>query len=337
MQSIMGGWHCRCGFFLFHLKTPFLRIGVIRDCHDPQYLGLYVGQARRLRKRLVQHQATFRSCVNGKAGKHPKMIYTAWAHEGRYTEFVVLHRVSNKDDIDADNEAPDIQNANGQYTNGPYANGQDPDDRNTNDRDTDNGQRNENSANHSTGAQDSSNFDVGNTPQARRSVTIGEACLSLVEMAYSMILCTLQPDKLQSIFQVDKLPIPHVGLNSHLPLLQATIYRGSDGGFGAHCQSRDPAIVKAAHDFLDSIREPARKGTSRQWLQSINSWYSPGTPGCSLTCQILPRPSWRHRGFLQRPLSRKNRRCAHVVRRGKKRKDRKRKRKENLYLTHYVL
>jgi hypothetical protein len=185
-------------------------------------------------RRFVQHQGKPRSCIARSAESHLQMLYRAWMQESRHAKYIFLHRVSREGNCDADtdrgDELPIINN---------LARGS------------------------------SSSVDAGNASRSRSNATIWETWRSMVEMAYSMILCTLQPDTLQSIFKVDDLPVPHVGLNSRLPLLQHAIYRGADGGFGAHCRSKDPAIVKAAHDFLDSARGRATTALAANGYEAL--------------------------------------------------------------------
>lgn len=99
-------------------------------------------------------------------------------------------------------------------------------------------------------------------------MTPQEARLSLVEMAYSVMLQILQPCTLGTTMPESK-PDPHVGLNCRLPLLQHAIYRGPDGGFGAHFASKDPAIVKAAHDHMNRIRPDAMKAIAENGYKSL--------------------------------------------------------------------
>lgn len=101
------------------------------------------------------------------------------------------------------------------------------------------------------------------------TMTIEDSWRSFVEMVYSVILCTLQPATMRSIMETSDIPVVHVGLSCRLPLLQHALYKGSDGGFGAHFHSKDPAIVKAAHDFMDTIRLQARIAIAQNGYRSL--------------------------------------------------------------------
>lgn len=134
---------------------------VIRDQNDPNYLGLYVGQAERVRPRLMQHQSNLRACHAGNAESHPQMIYRAWMQESRHAKYVVLHRVSQEGKSDADTDRGDELPTINDLTRGS-----------------------------------SSSVDAGNASRSRSNATMSETWRSMVEMAYRMILCTLQPDTL---------------------------------------------------------------------------------------------------------------------------------------------
>ena len=78
---------------------------------------------------------------------------------------------------------------------------------------------------------------------------------SFVEMVYSLMFFSLQPDDIKEYLGGDDSPSGHIGLNTQLPLLQTFAFFGPTGGFGKLWSSKDPEIVNMANAHIKKMSD----------------------------------------------------------------------------------